>query len=201
MKTLHRSDLLGWSRFDEARNLDFHSVLWARSGGSLAIDPLPLSPHDEKHLRSLGPVGYIIVTNSDHVRAAAQLKQLTGATLFGPRAERETFPIACDAWLGEDDEPAHGMRVLEMSGSKTPGELALLLDGTTLVTGDLVRGHVGGRLNLLPDAKLSDRASAVASVQRLATLVDVDAVLVGDGWPVFRDGRRALQELADRLTE
>ena len=32
---------------------------------------------------------------------------------------------------------------------------ALLLDGSTLVTGDLIRAHEGGRLCLLPDAKLA----------------------------------------------
>jgi hypothetical protein len=30
-----------------------------------------------------------------------------------------------------------------MAGSKTPGELALILEKTTLITGDLVRGHMG----------------------------------------------------------
>ena len=32
--------------------------------------------------------------------------------------------------------------VLALHGSKTPGELALVLEDTILVTGDLVRGHV-----------------------------------------------------------
>jgi hypothetical protein len=34
-------------------------------------------------------------------------------------------------------------------------------------------------------------------VQRLVGFARIDAVLVGDGWPVFRDGRRALQELLE----
>ena len=49
MKRLHRADLFGWSCFDESRNLDFHSVLWVHAGGNVAIDPLPLSPHDRAH--------------------------------------------------------------------------------------------------------------------------------------------------------
>ena len=84
-----------------------------------------------------------------------------------------------------------------MAGSKTPGELALTLEGTTLVTGDLIRAHEGGRLCLVPDAKLSDPAAARASVRRLAALPGIDAVLVGDGWPVFRHGAEALRELVD----
>ena len=37
MKRLHRADLYGWSRFDEARDIDFHSVLWKRSGGNVVV--------------------------------------------------------------------------------------------------------------------------------------------------------------------
>jgi hypothetical protein len=199
VKRLHRSDLYGWSRFDEARNIDFHSLLWVRDGGNVVVDPLPLSDHDRDHLASLGGVATIVVTNSDHVREAAALAEQHGAEICGPAAERDRFPIECDRWVDEGDEIAPGLAVLAMSGSKTPGELALVLDGSTLITGDLVRAHDGGRLCMLPDPKLSDRSLAVASVQRLAELPGIDAVLVGDGWPVFRDGGRALRELAGEL--
>ncbi len=53
MKKLHRPEFFGWSRFDEARNIDFHSLLWVRPGGNVLVDPLPLSPHDEAHLAAL----------------------------------------------------------------------------------------------------------------------------------------------------
>ncbi|HEX4339146.1 MAG TPA: hypothetical protein VH062_24730 [Polyangiaceae bacterium] len=196
MKTLHRPTLFGWSVFDESRNVDFNSVLWTEPPGNVAIDPLPLSAHDAAHLKALGGARLVILTNSDHARDAKRFAELTGARVFGPRAERESFPVHCDGWLGEGDEPIDGVRVIELEGSKTAGELALVFDGHTLVTGDLVRAHQGGRLNLLPDGKLVDRARAVASVERLAELPSVEAVLVGDGWPVFREGKRALVELA-----
>jgi hypothetical protein len=82
-----------------------------------------------------------------------------------------------------------------MRGSKTPGELALLLERTTLVTGDLIRAHRPDVLHLLPPAKLTDVAAAKDSVQALLTLPDLRAVLVGDGWPVFRDARARLAEI------
>jgi glyoxylase-like metal-dependent hydrolase (beta-lactamase superfamily II) len=194
MKRLHRPDLLGWSVFNAERNLDFHSVLWLRPEGNVVFDPLPISEHDFAHLASLGTLAWIVITNSDHVRDAARLAELTGAKLAGPAGEQSAFPIACDRWLVDGDVLVDGLQVFALEGSKTLGELALLVGSNTLITGDLVRAHEGGRLTLLPDAKLKDKALALRSVARLAAR-DVDAVLVGDGWPVFRDGQRALTDL------
>lgn len=198
MKRLHRPDLYGWSQFDEARNIDFNSVLWVRPGGNIVVDPLPLSAHDTTHLRQLGGAAWIVVTNSDHVRATAELKAMTKAQVAGPRGEDKTFPIACDRWLADDDEVVPGLRAFELHGSKTPGELCLLLEETTLITGDLIRAHEGGALCLLPDTKLRDRGQAIVSVARVAGRGRIDAVLPGDGWPVFRDGTIVLREMLAR---
>jgi glyoxylase-like metal-dependent hydrolase (beta-lactamase superfamily II) len=200
MKQLHRADLFMWSAFDESRNIDFNSILWVRDDGNALIDPLPLSEHDRVHLDALGGVATIIITNSDHARDARQLADSYGAQIMGPAAERESFPLTCNVWLEDGDEPLPGMRALAMNGSKTAGELALLLDESTLITGDLVRCHQAGTLRLLPDPKLIDKASAVASIRRLAALDSIAAVVVGDGFSVFRDGQQHLQELVDAVT-
>lgn len=199
MKTLHRADLLSWSTFDEARNVDFHGLCWVRPGGNVLIDPLPMSPHDLAHLDAVGGAAWIVITNSDHTRAAQELAARYGAKLAGPAAERDTFPFPCDRWLADGDAVVPGLTVITLDGAKTPGEVALLLEGRTLITGDLVRAHTAAGLMILPDAKLVDKAAAIASVRRLAALPDVDAVLVGDGWQVFRGGGALLRELAARL--
>lgn len=199
MKSTHRPDVFCWSSFDAARNLDFHGYAWVRPGGNVLIDPMPMSEHDLAHLQALGGAAWIVVTNSDHTRGVRELAARFGAKVMGPAAEREGFPLPCARWLDEGDEVVPGLRAVRLDGSKTPGEIALLLDGSTLFCGDMVRAHVAGRLNLLPDAKLANKAQAVASLGRLAALETIDAVLVGDGWPVFRDGGRALRELRDAL--
>ncbi len=78
-------------------------------------------------------------------------------------------------------------------------ELALLLEGSTLITGDLIRAHEGGALSLLPEEKLSNKRKAIASLQRLMLLPELEALLPGDGWPVFRDAKFHLQELLMKL--
>ena len=199
MKRLNRADLYGWSVFDEARNIDFHSVLWVRDGGNIAIDPLPMSAHDQAHLEALGGVEWIVITNSDHIRDAAGLAKRTDAGMMGPRQESANFPLHCQRWLAHEVEVVHGLHALELDGSKTPGELALVLEGATLITGDLVRCHEGGKLCLLVDEKLASKRDARTSVRSLSYLPEVETVLVGDGWPVFRGGKQALEELAASL--
>jgi hypothetical protein len=197
MKRLHRKDLFGWSVFNERLDIDFNSVAWVRAEGNVLIDPLPMTPHDREHLQKLGGAKWIVVSNSAHARDSAQLADAFKAELVGPRAEQAGFPLRCARWLGEGDALVAGLVAREMEGSKTPGELALVLEDTTLITGDLIRSHRAGQLTLLlPEQGLTDRGKALASVARLAQLPRLEAVLVGDGWSVFRDGRALLASLA-----
>lgn len=199
MKQLHRKDLFGWSVFNEERDLDFHSVLWVRPEGNVLIDPLPLSAHDRKHLQALGGAKFVVITNFDHIRASWLIAQEYGAKLYGPAGDKDLISFSCDVWLTGDEEIVPGFTAFRLTGSKTPGELALLLDNDTLITGDLIRCHVGGELCLLPDAKLQDKNQAVASVKRLAALPGIETVLPGDGWPLFHNGGDALRRLAALL--
>ncbi|AFZ22832.1 hypothetical protein Cylst_0491 [Cylindrospermum stagnale PCC 7417] len=199
MKSLHRPDLYGWSTFNPARNIDFNGVAWIRPDGNILIDPVALSNHDWNHLKSLGGVVWIVLTNSDHLRAAKEIADQTYAKIAAPAKEKECFPLFCDRWLADGDELVPGLKTIELKGSKTPGELALLLEETTLIVGDLVRAYQAGNLTILPDEKLLNREEAIASVRRLAELEKVEAVLVGDGWSVFRDGCDRLKELVATL--
>ena len=201
MKQLHRKNLFGWSEFNQERNLDFHSVLWVRESGNVLIDPLPLSDHDKMHLQSLGGASIIVITNSDHCRDAENIAAQTGAKIVGPSGEQENFPIACDRWIVDNEEIVPGLIAYQLEGSKTPGELALLLENNTLITGDLIRSHVAGELCMLPDAKLTDHDLALQSVTRIASFSTIDTVLTGDGWPVFNNGSVALKRLISMYSD
>lgn len=195
MKLLHKKNLFCWSQFDNDRNIDFHSYLWVRPEGNVVFDPLPLSPHDELHLKSLGDVSHIIISNSDHIRDAGKLAQLTGAKIVGPSGEQQSFPIQCSQWLQETKDFIAGLDVYLLNGSKTAGELAFVIEGETLITGDLIRAHSAGSLCILPAAKLKDSDQAKESVRRIASIPGIKAVLPGDGWPVFNNAEQVLAEL------
>lgn len=199
MKQLHRPDLLTWSRYDERLRIDFNGVLWRREGGNVLVDPPPLADDDARHLDALGGVAAIVLTTSDHVRGAREIAARTGARILGPAGERATFPVPCAAWLSDGDEPFPGLRVRELAGSKTEGELALVLDDTTAIFGDAVRAHHAGALMLLAREKLRDPARLVESVRRVRALHPrIAHVLVGDGWCAFNDGGALLDVLLAR---
>jgi glyoxylase-like metal-dependent hydrolase (beta-lactamase superfamily II) len=199
MKLLHKNNLFCWTQFDEDRNIDFHSYLWIRPEGNVIFDPLPLTSHDENHLNALGNVSYIIISNSDHIRNAEVLAEQTGAEIWGPVGEKASFPIKCAKWLSESKSVIDGLDVYSLNGSKTEGELAFIVEGHTLITGDLIRAHSGGKLCMIPDAKLKDVKQARASVKRLALIKGIDAILPGDGWPVFNNGEQALLSLVESI--
>ena len=160
---------------------------------------MPLTNHDKKHLNSLGTLSYIIISNSDHVRHAKELAAETGAQIWGPIAEQDNFPLECSRWLDESKAVVEGLDVYCLAGSKTVGELAFVVEGDTLITGDLIRAHSGGKLCLLPEAKLQQVGKAIASVKKLAAIKGISAILTGDGWPVFRDGEVLMSELVASL--
>jgi len=196
MKRLHRTDLFCWSSFQESLNIDFNSFLWTNKRTNVLIDPLTLSAHDEQHLRDLGGAQWIVITNSFHVRGAKEIAQRFGAKVAGPMAEREAFPLRCERWLQDNDEVVPGLRVRELDGSKTPGELALVLEETTLIAGDLIRAHRADTLILLGPDLIKSPEKARASITRLLELHPrIATVLVGDGWLTFRHGGDLLRTL------
>jgi hypothetical protein len=196
MRQLHRPDLFTWSRYDERLRIDFNGLLWRREGGNVLVDPPALEDHDGRHLQDLGGASSIVLTTSDHVRGAREIAARTGARLLGPAGERAAFPVACAAWLAEGDEPFPGLRVHALAGSKTEGELALVLDESTAIFGDAVRAHHAAALMLLAREKLRDPARLVESVRRVRALHPrIAHVLVGDGWSAFNDGGALLDAL------
>lgn len=201
MKAIHKSNLYCWSQFNEDRNIDFYSYLWIREKGNIVFDPLPLTNHDKNHLNSLGKLSHIIISNSDHIRDAKELAAETGAEIWGPEAEKDDFPIECSKWIGESKSLIDGLDVYCLTGSKTNGELAFVVEGETLITGDLIRSHSGGKLCILPKGKLQNLDEAINSVKKLAGIEGIKAILPGDGWPVFRDGEILMSELVASITK
>ncbi len=188
-------DILSWDWFSEPNGYDFHGTLVRQTEGNLCIDPVEPDPDVLDRLAKEG-VAHILITNRNHVRAANQVRERTGARAAIHPADAE---YARGQGLQIDDELEVGQRVgsfeIVAVPGKSPGEIALHDPAKRLlIVGDALIGNPSGELSLLRDRVLDDPALLRRSVRRLLAL-DFDALLVGDGVPILQGPRERLRAL------
>lgn len=188
-----------WPWFSQRHGYDFNGYLVADGGGNVCVDPVEM---DESVLADLARQGVarIVLTNRNHFRAAAKVKERTGAEVAIHAADAQ---FARERGTPIDGDLAHGSRagpftVVDAHG-KSPGEVALHWpERRILVVGDACVGKTPGECALLPDAVIDDKPALCASLRRLCGL-DFDALLLGDGHSVLESGKKALERLVARL--
>jgi glyoxylase-like metal-dependent hydrolase (beta-lactamase superfamily II) len=191
--------VLAWSRLSVPHGYDFNGFLVVAAEGNLCIDPVELDPADEGELVSRG-AAKILVTNRNHVRAAARVASLTGAPIAihvddAPHARTQGAEIA------EEIHPGHRIGPLVVVGvpGKSPGEVAFHWpERRVLVVGDAIIGNPPGHCSLLRDRVVDDPPRLRASVESLLAL-DFDTLLPGDGAPILSGAHQRLEELVARF--
>ena len=185
--------VLTWPWFSERHGYDFNGYLLRHSGGNVAVDPAEMP---DEVLESLLREGLtrIMLTNRNHFRAAAKLRERTGARVAVHPADAEFVQqngVAVDDRLAVGETVA-GFQVLDAHG-KSPGEVALW-NGAMLIVGDACVGSPPGALKLLPPKVIDDLPALQASLRRLAALPS-QVLLLGDGASILQDGAAALRAL------
>ena len=211
MKLTRIPGLSTWPVYQPERRIDFNGFLLAGpasgAAGGVLVDPMPLDTAQLTQVSEQGGVGFVLITNADHLRAGAELADRFGSQLVAPGPDRERFAASVqdrvDAWFGPDDqlpEPLAALfDVVWLGGGKSTLEPALYWTAQRAwIFGDLVRSHESGRLRLLPPPKLSDEDRARADVLALLDR-PAEAVLLGDGDSIFAGAKQALDELAATL--
>lgn len=187
--------IYGWSVLSEPHGYDFNGWLVADPGGNLCIDPVDPGPDGLARLAELG-VARILLTNRNHARSAALVKERTGASIAihdgdAAYARDQGTPIDATLLPGEQLGP---LVVVPLPG-KSPGEVAFHWpERRLLIVGDAVIGKPPGQLSLLREKVLDDPARLRASIRTLLDL-DLDVLLLGDGAPVLSDAGSRLREL------
>ena len=177
--------------------MDFNSWFVAGAEGNVVVDPLEPDEDDLRQIGERGGVAWVIVTNRDHERAAAAFVQRFGAKVAAGAADTDQLATPVDHRL-QPEEVFHGWQVIPLEGFKTPGEIALYSrERSAVILGDSLWGDPAGSLRFMPDAKLADPERAVLSMRRVRGLRTLEHVLIGDGVPIFRDGRKVLGECID----
>jgi glyoxylase-like metal-dependent hydrolase (beta-lactamase superfamily II) len=190
-------DVLTWSWFSEPHGYNFNSLLVPDPDGNLCIDPVEPNNEVMNELVRRG-VSRILLTNRNHVRAANQVRERTGARCY-IHPEDAAYAKAQGAVLDGEIHTGEKIGVLEVVGvsGKSPGEVALLWPARkALIVGDAIIGNPPGQLGLLRERVMDDPARLRRSVQQLVVL-DFDKILVGDGVSVIGDAKQRLKELID----
>ena len=188
--------ILTWPSFSARFGYDFNGFLVRRPDGNLVVDPVEPTDDDLAVIAREG-VARILLTNRNHYRAAARVREATGARVAVHPADaafvREKGVIV-------DDALAHfervGPFVVIPAAGKSPGEIALHWpDKRILLVGDACVGTPPGGLSLLPPAVIDAPDELRRSLRRIADELDFDTLLVADGESLLHGGRAALQRL------
>lgn len=171
-----------WSAWQPQRGMNFNSYAFERSGGCVVVDPLPLDDASLDMLADLGGVHTIVLTNPDHVRATATL--------------RERFDANVVDAFEEGTEVFAGAYALAIPFGKTDETALHLPAAKAAIVGDAIIGSPAGALSLLPDEKLRSPRELALALRRLWAL-QLQTLLLCDGQPVFDGADAALAKLLE----
>ena len=187
-----------WSWFSEEKQLDFNGHYLAVGEHRILIDPPPLSSPDLAFLTQGDQIDYILLTNRDHQREAAQLKQDFGCRIMAPEADAKEMTVPIDKTFKDGELLPGGIWVIHLLHQKSPGESALFLQKGKgiLIVGDALIGDPPGSFRLLPDEKYAEKTQARLSLKRLLNF-SFDTVLVGDGASILTNAKTAVHTLLE----
>jgi len=191
--------VLTWPWFSARHGYDFNGWLVRHPGGNVCIDPVEMDDPTLDEIAREG-VARILLTNRNHFRAGARVRDRTNARVAVHPADAA---FVREKGTPVDDELQPGQRVgpfeVVAAPGKSPGEVALYWsERRALLVGDACVGKPPGECALLPDAVIDDKRALIESLRRLSKL-DFDALLLGDGAPILTAGRAALERLVARL--
>lgn len=185
-----------WSWFSEEKALDFNGLLLTVGEHRILIDPPPLNSDQKAHLRRLGRVDYIVVTNRDHVREAGTYQREFGCHLYVPERDAEQMEVKPTRTFKDGELLPGGIWVINLADQKSPGECALFVQQSKgiLIVGDALIGKLAGEVCMLPQEKYADAAKAKAGLQRLLKY-DFNTLLVGDGASILAGAKPIVAKL------
>ncbi len=206
MKQTRLNGLHYWGEFQADRRIDFNGFFWRRPYGNVLIDPMGASAVARAVVTDAGGARWILLTNADHWRSTDDWRELTGAEIAAPAAERARFGPAAERvshWF--DDKHSLPAELAEdvvptlIHGGKSEAEAAFRLAPIeALVFGDVVRSHISGELRLLPDEKLTDLDEVRRTLPR-DLIKPLNALLLGDGDCLFRGAHETYTQFLSAL--
>jgi glyoxylase-like metal-dependent hydrolase (beta-lactamase superfamily II) len=185
-----------WSWLSPPHGYHFNGHLFKLPGLTLCVDPVTAEPAVVDVLCAAQPQT-IVLTNRNHTRISALLRERTGARVAIHPADA---PHAREQGAVIDDELHAGARlgplvVVPVPG-KSKGEIALHWpERRLLLVGDALIGDPPGQVRLLRPQVIDDMDTLKASIRKLLHL-DFDTLLCGDGEPIISGAHAAVAKLS-----
>ena len=180
-----------WSRFNPEKRFNFNGHVLKTATGVVMVDPVALSEEDLAYLDAAGlKPDALVITNRNHLRSREQVLSRWKVPTVLHEAEAPEAGVPADRMVRDGDD-LFGLRVVHVPG-KSPGEIALLWpERRALLVGDALISPYG-KIKTVPDEKMDNPALMRISLGRFKTL-DFDALLVGDGDPIVKGAKAAVE--------
>ena len=190
--------IYSWSWFSEEKGIDFNGFFVQASAEAVVVDPPPYRQEDLRQMEQLGAPQAILITNRHHIRKSRELAAHFRIPIQIHEADASLVEPRPESTFKDGELLAAGITAIGVPDSKSPGETALHVPrSNTLILGDALIGKPAGSLSLLPASKFKDPDRARQGLRRLLE-VPFETILVGDGTPILRRGKEALQEFLSR---
>jgi glyoxylase-like metal-dependent hydrolase (beta-lactamase superfamily II) len=186
-----------WQAYDSAVKADLFSSAVVTATGIFLIDPIPMEENPFSQLREQGPIIGIVVTNSNHHRASAQVAERFSAPIF---AHRDTFsgkPPHHFRKVADGDQICDELRVIDIEGAAA-GEIVLYCfsDGGALIVGDALINFEPYGFTFLPGKYCSNHKKMHRSLRTLLAY-KVKRMLFAHGLPILFKASDRLRQLLD----
>jgi Metallo-beta-lactamase superfamily len=181
-----------WEAYDPAVKSDLFSSAALLADRLFLFDPIPLAATPLRHLISGRNVAGIVLTNSNHLRAAADFSRQHKAPIFTAESViREFNSVALSANAGIAPE----ISAIPIEGA-APGEMAFHLadNGGTIVVGDALIHLDPYGFALLPPKYCSDQKEMRRSLRQLLDWT-FQRLLFAHGPPLLSSARERLEKL------
>jgi glyoxylase-like metal-dependent hydrolase (beta-lactamase superfamily II) len=187
--------LFVWQEYDSAVKAELFSSALVTAAGLYIVDPIPLM--DKRELMDVAPVSGVVVTNSNHLRAASDYANKFGAPVF---AHAESFPhkeFPCLIEIDDGRRIANQLEVITIDGAP-PGEIALYHspNGGTLIVGDALINFEPYGFTFLARKYCRNQKEMRRSLRKLLGF-EVERMLFAHGTPLLSDASARLRQLLD----
>ncbi len=184
-----------WHGYDSAVKAEVYSTCIVTPDSSYLIDSIPLRTQALEELVGSSRVAGIVVTNSNHHRAAAQFAEQFSAPVF---MRGETFPDKTSGEfrrIADSDEICDGLRVIGIEGAAS-GEIVLhyVPDGGTLVVGDALINFEPYGFTFLPGNYCLNEKEIRRSLRKLLDY-EAERMLFAHGMPILSGASDRLRVL------